>query len=87
MRIDLPHCNLKECRYCADGNCKDKNRYDQCHYAKLKDKEEELLDIKNKIQDISNEDIITNYDYIRSFSLPQLSAWVSLNISKFLNTE
>lgn len=36
MRIDLPFCNLKTCRYCFDGNCRDKNRYDGCDYARLK---------------------------------------------------
>lgn len=40
MRIDLPFCNLKTCRYCSDGNCRDKNRYDGCDYARLKDTEE-----------------------------------------------
>ena len=37
MRIDLPFCNLKTCRYCFDGNCIEKNRYDTCEYAILKD--------------------------------------------------
>ena len=36
MRIDLPLCNLKTCRSCADGNCTDKMRYTACDYARLK---------------------------------------------------
>lgn len=39
MRIDLPFCNLKTCRYCFDGNCTEKNRYNGCDYARLKDAE------------------------------------------------
>lgn len=39
MRIDLPSCNLKSCRYCSDANCRDKNRYSSCDYARLKDAE------------------------------------------------
>ena len=41
MRIDLPGCNLKECRYCFDHNCTDKNRHNSCNYAMLNE-----LDIK-----------------------------------------
>lgn len=36
MRIDLPGCNLKTCRYSSDGNCVDKNRYNSCEYTELK---------------------------------------------------
>lgn len=32
MRIDLPQCNFKECRYCSDHNCRDKTRYDSCMF-------------------------------------------------------
>ena len=49
MRIDLPLCNLKTCRYSSDCNCIDKNRYNSCEYAyaesenyKLKDENEQL---------------------------------------------
>lgn len=32
MRIDLPLCGLKPCRYCFDGNCTKKSEYDRCEY-------------------------------------------------------
>ena len=37
MRIDLPLCNLKTCRYCFDGNCTDKIKYEQCEYTLTKE--------------------------------------------------
>ena len=37
MRIDLPLCNLKTCRYCFDGNCTDKIKYEQCNYTLAKE--------------------------------------------------
>lgn len=37
MRIDLPQCNLKNCRKCFDGNCTDKVEYEKCEYAHYKD--------------------------------------------------
>lgn len=33
MRIDLPGCDLKTCRFCQDHNCTDNNRYENCEYA------------------------------------------------------
>lgn len=36
MRIDLPQCNLKTCRYCFDGNCTNKVKYEICEYAFLR---------------------------------------------------
>ena len=36
MRIDLPQCNLKTCRYCFDHNCTNKIEYDRCEYQRLK---------------------------------------------------
>ena len=30
MRIDLPSCPLKSCRYCNDGNCTDAKSYEDC---------------------------------------------------------
>lgn len=32
MRIDLPQCGFKYCRYSFDGNCTNKNRYETCEY-------------------------------------------------------
>lgn len=39
MRIDLPQCNFKNCRFSLDGNCTKKIEYDRCEYRIL---EEEL---------------------------------------------
>jgi hypothetical protein len=36
MRIDLPTCNLKNCRCYSDGNCKYRIEYEKCEYAHLK---------------------------------------------------
>ena len=32
MRIDLPTCGFKPCRYCFDGNCTKRMEYDRCEY-------------------------------------------------------
>lgn len=32
MRIDLPQCNFKNCRFSFDGNCTNKIEYDSCEY-------------------------------------------------------
>lgn len=37
MRIDLPTCGFKLCRYCFDGNCINKVEYDRCEYRAYKD--------------------------------------------------
>lgn len=37
MRIDLPTCGFKSCRYCFDGNCINKVEYDRCEYREYKD--------------------------------------------------
>lgn len=36
MRIDLPTCGFKSCRYCFDGNCTKKVEYDRCEYREYK---------------------------------------------------
>ena len=48
MRIDLPQCNLKNCRKCFDGNCTDKVEYERCEFAHYKDLAEQvrLVDIE-----------------------------------------
>lgn len=35
MRIDLPCCGFKNCRYQFDGNCTNKNKYEKCEYQYL----------------------------------------------------
>lgn len=32
MRIDLPQCNFKNCRYSFDGNCTNLSKYEWCDY-------------------------------------------------------
>jgi len=36
MRIDLPTCNLKNCRCYSDGNCKYRIEYEKCEYQILR---------------------------------------------------
>ena len=36
MRIDLPQCSLKTCRYNFDHNCKNKTEYDRCEFQLIK---------------------------------------------------
>ena len=36
MRIDLPTCGFKSCRYCFDGNCTKRVEYDRCEYREYK---------------------------------------------------
>ena len=36
MRIDLPRCNFKNCKYCFDSNCTKKNEYERCEYRQQK---------------------------------------------------
>lgn len=36
MRIDLPTCGFKSCRYCFDGNCTKRIEYDRCEYREYK---------------------------------------------------
>lgn len=36
MRIDLPTCGFKNCRFYFDGNCKSKIEYEHCEYARFK---------------------------------------------------
>lgn len=35
MRIDLPLCSFKYCRYCFDGNCTKETEYARCEYRTL----------------------------------------------------
>lgn len=35
MRIDLPCCGFKNCRYQFDGNCTRKEKYQDCEYQNL----------------------------------------------------
>ena len=36
MRVDLPQCNFKNCKYCFDSNCTKKNEYERCEYRQQK---------------------------------------------------
>ena len=36
MRIDLPRCNFKNCRYCFDSNCIKNTEYERCGFRLAK---------------------------------------------------
>lgn len=36
MRVDLPTCDLKKCRYYSDYNCTNECAYENCEYMKLR---------------------------------------------------
>lgn len=42
MRIDLPKCNFKNCKYHLDCNCTSQNRYDTCEFREAKEEVEVL---------------------------------------------
>ena len=58
MRIDLPSCSLKTCKYYFDGNCTDKNKYDVCEYTEMVKAKSEL----EKFIDELNQPINSLYD-------------------------
>lgn len=33
MRIDLPQCGFKNCRFNSDGNCRRRSEYERCDHA------------------------------------------------------
>lgn len=35
MRIDLPQCGFKSCKFQGDGNCLNQNEHDRCEYARM----------------------------------------------------
>lgn len=48
MRIDLPQCNLKTCKYQVDENCVDRNRFETCEYTFAK---EEIKRLEKELED------------------------------------
>lgn len=65
MRIDLPQCNLKNCRKCFDGNCTDKVEYERCEFAHYKDLAEQgrLVELQQKeIYERSGDTVFFIYD-------------------------
>lgn len=32
MRIDLPQCGFKNCRFNSDGNCQSRSEYERCNH-------------------------------------------------------
>ncbi len=54
MRIDLPQCNLKTCRYSFDGNCTERELYERCDYASLKDSKWDEEVASEKLAQISD---------------------------------
>lgn len=43
MRIDLPICSFKNCKWEADCNCTSNNDYDKCYYRLLEKTLKEVL--------------------------------------------
>lgn len=37
MRIDLPQCGFKQCKFQFDGNCLHKSEYERCDYRRMED--------------------------------------------------
>lgn len=35
MRIDLPQCGFKNCKFQSDGNCLHKSEYDRCTHQRM----------------------------------------------------
>lgn len=55
MRIDLPGCDLHDCRYYFDGNClKSKDGkpwlYNECPHTRARMFEEEIFKLKEKLR-------------------------------------
>ena len=48
MRIDLPSCRFKHCKYCSDCGCINQNRYDTCDFRAAKEEVEVLNAIIKK---------------------------------------
>ncbi len=47
MRIDLPCCGFKNCRYCFDGNCTKPSKQEKCEYWYLLHEEPEVIRCKD----------------------------------------
>lgn len=43
MRIDLPPCGFKQCRFQSDGNCLYKSEYDRCEHRRMRDALESVI--------------------------------------------
>lgn len=43
MRINLPQCDLKTCRFFSDGNCLYRNEYEKCNYTMAKEYIHEVI--------------------------------------------
>lgn len=51
MRIDLPRCDIVECKWYSDGNCTSQKAYQRCVYPDKKRLLDEL-DLARKTNDI-----------------------------------
>lgn len=47
MRIDLPCCGFKNCRYCFDGNCTKPSEQGKCEYWYILHEEPEIIRCKD----------------------------------------
>jgi len=62
MRIDLPQCNFKNCRYNFDGNCTNRDKYNYCDYrfAKINAIKEFAMRLKEEFFDYKT-DVTPSY--------------------------
>ena len=71
MRIDLPICNFKNCKYCFDSNCTKKSEYERCEYRRQKAEIERLTGYNENLQTantaLSNEIIDIRNATIKEF--------------------
>lgn len=61
MRIDLPLCNFRNCKYQFDGNCRDKVEYEQCEFTRIKNRLQIDTSGSDKIDELEK-----TKDYVRS---------------------
>ena len=54
MRIDLFKCTLRDCRWYLSGKCCHKPAFEQCEYARLKDRLEIGPDGSDKIDELED---------------------------------
>ena len=47
MRLDLPQCNFKNCRFSFDGNCTNKIEYERCEYRLANDELDDVALVRH----------------------------------------
>jgi hypothetical protein len=87
MRIDLPQCDFKNCKYCFDGNCTKKNEYERCEYRRQKAEIDRLNHIRaelskeiDKLRDMvaQNEGVLPRYErFIKAEAIKEFAEKIS----------